>query len=96
MKPTSGAEIKSTNLNLSCKICFKSFPDNWKLNRHEKVHNKSWEDSSRNLNFIDSWKRNYSNYTSRNYYKSIKAFSNTFDKDIFFPFQIVKNDAGLC
>ena len=27
--------------------------------------------------------------------KQIKAFSNTFDKDIFFPFQIVKNGAGL-
>ena len=43
MKPTSMAEINSTNLKFSCKICFKSFSDNWKLNRHEKVHNKSWE-----------------------------------------------------
>ena len=34
---------KEQKKNFICPICNKGFPNNWKLNRHEKVHIKSGE-----------------------------------------------------
>ena len=62
-----GGSSEGKKKNFKCQICNQTFGDNWKLNRHIKVHANNVDALGRETDYVPSPERNYVPSPERNY-----------------------------